>query len=241
MAGVKQLILTCVLVVALPASCLIVRPRRQGPLRCRSGAGDGALPEVSVPELRRLVEVDESERDITITPTFQKRAAHLKKREFAMVFALPSGERRTFMKRRGESILHVLMKALLFAAYEHRFPGVEIERDLRDRYVPDLVAVDGEGNVLFWGECGKTDLKKIHSVAQRFPSAELAVAKWDVRLQGYEPTVRRALQGPPQARGRVTLHSFPDDSLDRYFTDDGVIVLPDGDDAAQRRAVRFDS
>lgn len=201
-----------------------------------SSSSEVPIPVVDVPELRRMIEAESDEEKEG--SSFQKRASHLKKSTFAIEFSVGKGEKTTFVKRRGESILHVLMKAMLFASYKDAYPTLEVERDIRDRYTPDLIATDELGDHLFWGECGKTDLKKIYSIAHRFPDTQLAVAKWNVKLQGYAPTVRRTLQGPPAGRGNVILYSFPDDSFERYFTDDGEVLIPHKDDAIQRVSVR---
>ena len=59
------------------------------------------------------------------------------------------------VKKRGERVEHVLMKALLWALYLPQYPQATIEVKVGDRYKPDVVALDTRGEPVFWAEAGR--------------------------------------------------------------------------------------
>jgi hypothetical protein len=101
---------------------------------------------------------------------------------------------------------------------------------VKGRYWPDLVAVDTSGRVVFWGECGKTALEKILMLAKDLPGVTLAVSKWGVQLPGFVAMTAKQLKKLSSER-RVNFYSFPRNSLDEYFRDDGTIFVPSDDSA----------
>ncbi len=114
-------------------------------------------------------------------------------------------------KGRDESEQHVLLKALVFALYADRYPGLAVEVSVGHRYKPDLVALDDEGRPLLWAECGQTGRDKIAHLLRRLPDTHLVFAKQATRLDPLEQIIH---QGWPN-RGRtgpVELLSFPADA-----------------------------
>ena len=137
------------------------------------------------------------------------------------------GEKLVLLKKRGESIEHVLMKAVLWALYRPAFPDVRVEVPIGDTYKPDLVDLApppgglayGDERPTFWGEAGKVSQAKWRALLKRFPETHFALARWDERLDPHQATIRRALGRRPR-RAPVDLIRVPDAA--------GRLVAPDG-------------
>lgn len=130
------------------------------------------------------------------------------------------------VKREHESVQHVLMKAMLWAMHVDQYPQVEIERPIGDRYTPDCISLhEGSGEPLFWGECGRVELSKIESIAERFQRAHFVFAKWSINPIGFAATVRQLVaDGRPVADdgkaalfGPIEVVSIPEDCEERFF------------------------
>ena len=139
------------------------------------------------------------------------------------------------VKKRGESIEHVLMKAVLWAAYLPEYPEMQVEVSIGDTYKPDLVQLApppgglayGDPEPVFWGEAGKVSASKWRSLFKRFPDTHFALARWAERLGPHEAIVRKALDGRPR-RAPVDLVRVPDD-VARHIERDGTLSLSFGD------------
>ena len=131
------------------------------------------------------------------------------------------------VKKRDESIEHVLMKAFLWALYLPAYPHLAVEVPIGDRYKPDLVALDPAGRPQFWGEAGKVGKAKYRSLARRFPDTHFAVAKWGGSLAPHQTLIEKALTGFTR-RAAFDLISFPPDAAER-FVEDGTIRIAFGD------------
>jgi len=146
---------------------------------------------------------------------------------------LRAGDQRVvFSRNNNESSQHVLMKALLWALYLPQYPTltVEVRIDDRERYKPDVVAVDAWAKPTFWGESGKVGEDKIRSLVRRYPDTHFAIAKWDTGLKPFTQIVREALKATAVKRSApVDLLSFPADSYQRYVDKDGSIHLSHAD------------
>lgn len=136
------------------------------------------------------------------------------------------------VKKRGESIEHVLMKAVLWALYLPDYPGVQVEVPIGDTYKPDLVALApppgglayGDPEPVFWGEAGKVSAQKWASLLRRFPDTHFAFARWAERLGPHVAIVEAALDGRPR-RAPFDLLSLPPDTADRFLRDDGTVEV----------------
>lgn len=153
------------------------------------------------------------------------------------------------MKRRHESMQHVLMKALVWALHCEAYPELEVERDIGDRFTPDVIALDELGRPLLWAECGRLDLDKVASLVTRFPRARLLIAKWGINPVGYAATVGQVVRecrtaegvarparglGAPAACGAVDVVAVPADAEERFVTPTSVPRAGEG--GAQRGA-----
>jgi hypothetical protein len=97
----------------------------------------------------------------------------LLRRKLTLRAAGPDGEERqlVFAKKPGESLEHVLMKAMLWALYLPQYPEMLLEVPIGGRYKPDLVqprpGLDPASGPLFWAEAGKVGQKKLERLATR--------------------------------------------------------------------------
>ena len=132
------------------------------------------------------------------------------------------GRQVVFVKKPVESTEHVVMKALLWALYLPEHPDLVVEIPVGDRYKPDVVALDAEGEPVFWGEAGDVSTAKIRSLVRRHRRTHFALSKWDARLAPLAAIVGGALEGLGRS-APFDLISFPADSAERFIGDDGVI------------------
>ena len=145
------------------------------------------------------------------------------------------GDKLVLIKKRGESIEHVLMKAALWALYRPAYPDVRVEVPIGDAYTPDLVALVpppgglayGDPEPVFWGEAGKVSGPKWASLLRRFPDTHFALARWNERLAPHAAVIRKALDGRPR-RAPVDLVRVPAD-VERHLRRDGTFALSFGD------------
>jgi hypothetical protein len=136
--------------------------------------------------------------------------------ELRRKLTLRSGDRSiVLIKKRMESIQHVLMKAFIWSLYQTDYPELLVEVKIGDRYKPDVVCLDSFGEPVFWGEVGE---KKIRSLARRFRQTHIAIAKWDVPLGPYAAIVREAVDGIRRS-APIDLLRFPSDSAERFIDD----------------------
>ena len=141
------------------------------------------------------------------------------------------GGKLVLVKKRGESIEHVLTKAVLWALYRERYPGLAVEVTVGDVYKPDLVMVApppggrayGPERPVFWAEAGKVSEAKWRSLFRRFPETHFVAARW-TRLAPHEATLRRALDG---RRRRAPLELLGLGDPARFLGADGVVRVPD--------------
>lgn len=134
------------------------------------------------------------------------------------------GRKVVFLKKSGESLEHVLMKAFLWALYLPRYPELSVEIPIGDRYKPDVVQLDALGEPVFWGEAGKVSEEKVASLGRRFPRTHFVVAKWSVSLAPFEALVRDALDAG-RRHAPFELLAFPADSAERFLADDGSVTV----------------
>ena len=134
------------------------------------------------------------------------------------------------VKKRGESIEHVLMKAVLWALYLPDYPEMQVEVSIGDAYKPDLVALApppgglayGDPEPVFWGEAGKVSADKWRSLLRRFPDTHFALARWAERLDPHVEILRDALDGRPR-RAPIDVLALPHDAADRFVSDNGTV------------------
>ena len=156
-------------------------------------------------------------------------------------------------KVKGESMEHLLMKALLWALMVPSTDGsVECELDVGHRYKPgaaappqppsparalsceggapwrrvaDVVALSS-GQPCWWGECGSVTTEKLADLREAFPAMRLTIAKWGHSdLSGYAAQLGRALPAARADAAPIDLVSFPVDSVERFVAEDGSLSV----------------
>src|SRR5687768_12586098 len=133
------------------------------------------------------------------------------------------GRRVRLWQRRGESYGHVLMKALGYAMFVPRYPGLEIELPVGLRYKPDLVALnDGDGGrpragarFLFWGECGMVSMRKVAWLLKHGDTERLVLFKIGCGVAAYTRELRDSVGERYREGGRLTLVNFVPDIAER--------------------------
>lgn len=134
------------------------------------------------------------------------------------------GRQVVFVKKPAESAEHVVMKALIWALYLPQYPDLIVEIPVGDKYKPDVVSLDAQGEPVFWGEAGDVSTAKIRSLARRHKRTHFALAKWATRLDPLAAIVKDAVNGVNRA-APFDLISFPEDAAERFIDDDGVIRI----------------
>lgn len=136
-----------------------------------------------------------------------------------------AGSTLVLIKRPGETAAHVVQKALLWARYLPEYPTLRVEVPFagRERYKPDLLALDAAGAPLFWGECGVVGLEKLARLIARFRDTHLAFSKYAASLAPFAAAIDEAVRGVRRTRP-VELIGFPDDA-DGWIGAGGAIAL----------------
>jgi len=164
--------------------------------------------------------------------SLQERLSLLPKGERSRVVFQAAGLQLPFLKARGESKEHLLMKALMWSLMLETETNVECELDIGHRYKPDVVALSANGQPRWWGECGSVSAEKLSVLRKAFPSTRITVCKWGHSdLSGYAGQLRQALpavhvdaDGAPVG-APIDLVSFPVDSVERFVADDGALSV----------------
>lgn len=146
--------------------------------------------------------------------------------ELRRKMTLRSGERKLVVRKNAlESIEHVLMKAFIWHLYLPEYPDALVEYRIGDRYRPDVVALDGHGEPIFWGEAGSVTTAKIDSLIRRFPRTHLAIGKWDTRIDPWIDIVRELLVARPNRTAPIDLIRFSERHVTEAIDARGVIHL----------------
>ena len=138
------------------------------------------------------------------------------------------GQQVVFVKNPNEHSHHVLMKAFLWALYLPDYTDLSVEVPIGDRYKPDVVSLDGQGQPRFWGEAGQVGVRKIRSLVKRYPHTHFAIAKWETRLDPVVEIVQRAISDVKRT-APFDLLAFSADSSERFIDEYGNIRLQHDD------------
>jgi hypothetical protein len=101
---------------------------------------------------------------------------------------------------------------------------VTVELGVGDRYKPDVVAIDQQGMVEFWGEAGQISVEKIHSLLRRYRSTHFAIAKWRSSLNPLIDVVKAGLEGLKRS-SPVDLINFQEKDVERFINEKGNITI----------------
>ncbi len=143
------------------------------------------------------------------------------------------GKQVVFIKKNRESGIHVFMKAFIWALFLPQYPDLSVEIPIGNRYKPDLVQIDTNGEPVFWGEAGKVGHKKMQTLVNRFRSTHLVFAKWDMNLEPFERMLKKASRSIRRS-APIDLISFPAGSDEHFIKPDGTIQIDFNDTECMR-------
>lgn len=124
-----------------------------------------------------------------------------------------NGQKQILIKRPEEKEEHVLMKIFLAQLYSQFFEDIKIEVRYAGelRYKPDLLALDLQGNPIFWGECGEVSQEKLTTLIRKYRSTHLCFSKWDIKTAPFEQMIEVAVRQLKKRRtAPVDFINFPD-------------------------------
>jgi hypothetical protein len=142
------------------------------------------------------------------------------------------GEQVVLVKKPGERMEHVLMKAFLWALYLPQYDSLAVEVGIGDTFKPDVVRLDARGEPVFWAEAGKVSPAKLASLVKRFPRTHFAWGRWGRSLHETERLAQRAVTSALKnraLRAPIDLYAFPPESADRFVEADGTITITSRD------------
>ncbi len=129
------------------------------------------------------------------------------------------GQRKhVFAKGSGESERHVLLKALLFATFVDQYPDLLVERNIGQRYKPDLVALGPYQSVRFWAESGVTSRDKVRWLVRHVRDGHLVFARQAGAGDTFPDLVAEAVSRETR-HGLVEVLSFAEDAWEAIGPD----------------------
>ncbi len=146
------------------------------------------------------------------------------------------GQRKhVFAKGAGDSERHVLLKALLFARYVGPYPDLLVERNIGQRYKPDLVVLGSYQSVRFWAEGGVTSRDKVRWLVRHVRDGHLVFARQSGDSDTFPDLVAVAVAHETR-HGLVEVLSFGEDAWEALGPDGAI-----DPDALQPRVRRFEA
>lgn len=109
----------------------------------------------------------------------------------------------------GELAWHVVLKVLGYILFREHRP--RIEEGIGWHYKPDLVALDAEGKLALWVDCGNIAVRKIDRVARKVGKAPFYILR---RTEHEADTLVRAMTGKVRDLARVKVLSFDEGVVD---------------------------
>lgn len=107
-----------------------------------------------------------------------------------------NGQKQVLIKRPEEKETHVLMKIFLAKLYSQQYEAIKIEVHYaaEQRYKPDLLATNLQGEALFWGECGEVGEEKVYHLISKYRDTHLCFAKWKIKPSPFEKMIEAAMR-----------------------------------------------
>jgi hypothetical protein len=100
------------------------------------------------------------------------------------------------------------MKALGYTMFVGTFPTMEIERDVHLRYKPDLVAREGHGRFIFWGECGANSVRKTAWLLKHAGVEKLVLFKIEGGIAQLAEQLKSVIASRYRPPGRLQIINF---------------------------------
>ncbi len=159
--------------------------------------------------------------------------------ELSVCHADGSTTTKTVVKKRQETLQHVLTKAILWKLFCDEYPGMEIEQDIGDPdFLPDVISLDQKGNPLFWGESGRMKVHKAIDLMRRYPNCHIVHCRWDMSIDAIAAPLLEELQqlfdtdclgDLPARSGKFTFYSLPLDVWQFIDEETGMIHVVSDD------------
>ena len=138
-----------------------------------------------------------------------------------------NGQKQILIKRAEEKETHVLMKIFLAKLYDTEYEDIKIEvrHAAEKRYKPDLLALNLQGEAIFWGECGEVGFDKIQVLISRYRDTHLSFAKWNINPRFFEKLISEGLKKTKRKRSApVDFINFTDDQRE-LIADNGEVLV----------------
>lgn len=139
-----------------------------------------------------------------------------------------NGKKQVLIKRREEREEHVLMKVFLAKVYSFYYDGLKIEVRFHgeSRFKPDVLALNEQGHVIFWGECGEVSQEKIKILIKKYRDTHLCFSKWNIKPGGpFEKMIASAIKELKKRRSApVDFINFPEE-VRSQITNDGEVII----------------
>lgn len=134
------------------------------------------------------------------------------------------GQQVVFVKNPNERAIHVYMKAFLWALYLPKYPGVQVEVRVGDRYKPDVVDLAESGKPRFWAEAGHVSPEKLTALLKRYRDTHFALGKWGANLGQQLSNIEKSVRGLRRA-APLDVIGFPTESAERFIDSNGEVSL----------------
>ncbi|MBD3378957.1 MAG: hypothetical protein GF408_00650 [Candidatus Omnitrophica bacterium] len=137
------------------------------------------------------------------------------------------GKKIVLVKKSNETFEHVAAKAVGYAMYLPVYPQVKIEVKIGERYKPDLVALNGRGEPVFWAECCMVGKTKIEKILNKHPSAHFAFIRVTEHVDQFADLVS-SLRERTRHKGKLDIIRLKP-PVTRYFDGHDIKVPPFGE------------
>jgi hypothetical protein len=119
-----------------------------------------------------------------------KKLSDVPKSKKLMLNLTANGVTKTLLKKRMETLQHVLTKAMIWKLFMDDYPNLEIELNIGDPdYLPDVVGTttttSNHTEISFWGESGRMKVHKALDLMRRYPSAHIVHCRWGIEVESY--------------------------------------------------------
>lgn len=141
------------------------------------------------------------------------------------------GHKHVLIKRPQERAEHVYMKILLAQLYSEFYDDIRIEvrHEAEQRYKPDLLVTNLQGEAIFWGECGEVSQEKLFTIIKKYRNTHFCFSKWHIKADPFISMIDKAVSSLKKPRtAPVDFINFPDEARN-YITENGEIAIRWGD------------
>lgn len=139
-----------------------------------------------------------------------------------------SGRKIVLIKKAQESLEHVLGKASIMALYGEEYPQMQVEVSAGDRYKPDLLVTNEEGEPIFWAEVGTVKRRKVEQLLRRYSGTHFVFARHRLDPKPFEELVRKAAAAARHEEERIVdILGLPPEKA-QFITEEGGFHLPPG-------------